>query len=89
MNSCPFKDKRQNMNSKNSKNELCSKEQLDKFLNKICIWNLSFMERPLSGKLIEVNKNYFLIEMRDGRTLCARRDCINGFGMTRKQEQAI
>ena len=73
------------MNSKNSKNELCSKEQLDKFLNKIIIWNLSFMERPLSGKLIEVNKNYFLIEMKDGRTLVARIDTVIGFGMARKQ----
>ena len=75
------------MTKKNSKNgnEFCSKEQLEKFLNRICIWNLSFMERPLSGKLVEVTDEYFLIEMRDGRTLVARRDCIVGFGMTRKQ----
>ena len=77
------------MTKKKNKNEFCSKEQLEKFLNKICIWNLSFAERPLSGKLVEVTDEYFLIEMKDNRTLCARRDCINGFGMTRKQEQAI
>ena len=77
------------MTKKKNNNEFCSKEQLEKFLNKICIWNLSFAERPLSGKLVEVTDEYFLIEMKDGRTLCARRDCINGFGMTRKQEQAI
>ena len=77
------------MTKKKNNNEFCSKEQLEKFLNKICIWNLSFAERPLSGKLVEVTDEYFLIETKDGRTLVARRDCITGFGMTRKQEQAI
>lgn len=43
------------------------------------------MDRPLTGKLMEVNDEYFLIEMRDGRTLIARLDCVIGFGMAKHQ----
>ena len=50
----------------------CSQEQLEKFKGKVCIWNLTFMDRPLTGKLLEVTDECFLIEMRDGRTLVAR-----------------
>jgi hypothetical protein len=73
------------MNNKNSINKFCSYEQLEKFLGKIIIWNLSFMEKPITGKLLEVNSDYFLIEMRDGRTLVASINSIIGFGMARKQ----
>lgn len=76
-------------NSINIKNKLCSYEQLKKFLNKIIIWNLSFMGQPITGKLIEINPDYFLIEMRDGRTLVARIDSIIGFGMAKKQSEAV
>jgi hypothetical protein len=70
-----------------SKINFCSREQLEKFIGKICIWNLSFMERPLTGRLIEVNKDYFLIEMRDGRTLVASINSVVGFGMAKHQPQ--
>ena len=66
-------------------NGVCSHEQLKKFLNKVIIWNLSFMDRPTSGKLIEINKDYFVIEMLDGRTLVARIDTVIAFAMARKQ----
>lgn len=66
-------------------NKFCSSEQLEKFLGKIIIWNLSFMDKPITGKLIEVNSDYFLIQMRDGRTLVARIDSIIGFGMVKHQ----
>jgi hypothetical protein len=72
--------------SKSSK--FCSQEQLEKFKGKVCIWNLTFMERPLTGKLLEVTDEYFLLEMRDGRTLVARLDCVVGFGMTKHQPEA-
>lgn len=79
------------MTSKNSDatiNSFCSHEQLEKFLGKICIWNLSFMKSPITGRLIECNDNFILIEMRDGRTLCAKVNCINGFAMTKNQHPA-
>ena len=72
-------------NNKNTINKFCSYEQLEKFLCKIIIWNLSFMDKPITGKLLEINPEYFLIEMRDGRTLVARIDSIIGFGMAKKQ----
>lgn len=72
-------------NTKNKINKFCSHEQLAKFLNKIIIWNLSFMDKPITGKLIEVNTDYFLIEMRDGRTLVASINSIIGFGMAKNQ----
>ena len=43
------------------------------------------MEKPITGKLLEVNSDYFLIEMRDGRTLVASINSIIGFGMAKKQ----
>ena len=66
-------------------NSFCSYEQLEKFLGKIIIWNLSFMDKPITGKLLEVNSDYFLIEMRDGRTLVASINSIIGFGMIKHQ----
>jgi hypothetical protein len=69
-------------------NVFCSQEQLEKFKGKVCIWNLAFMDRPLTGKLAEVNPDYFLIEMRDGRMLVARLDCVVGFGMAKHQPEA-
>lgn len=72
-------------NNKNTINKFCSSEQLEKFLGKIIIWNLSFMDKPITGKLIEVNSDYFLIEMRDGRTLVASINSIIGFGMIKHQ----
>ena len=72
-------------NNKSTINKLCSSEQIKKFLNKIIIWNLSFMDQPITGKLIEINGDYFLIEMKDGRTLVARVDTVIAFGMAKKQ----
>jgi hypothetical protein len=74
--------------TKNSSNSIfCSHEQLEKFVNKVCIWNLTFMGRPLTGKLLEVTDECVLIEMRDGRTLVARLDCVVGFGMAKHQPE--
>ena len=75
-------------NDKTTINTFCSREQLNRFIGKICIWNLSFMHSPVTGKLIECNDNFILIEMRDGRTLCAKINCINGFAMAKKQHHA-
>jgi hypothetical protein len=48
------------------------------------------MDKLITGKLLEVNNDYFLIEMRDGRTLVARIDSIIGFGMVKHQpEEAV
>jgi hypothetical protein len=71
--------------NKNTIKKICSYEQLEKFLNKIIIWNLSFMDKPITGRLLEINSDYFLIQMRDGRTLVARIDSIVGFGMAKNQ----
>ena len=72
-------------NTKNTISKFCSHEQLEKFLGKIIIWNLSFMDKPITGKLLEVNPDYFLIEMKDGRTLVASINSIIGFGMVKNQ----
>jgi hypothetical protein len=62
---------------------------MEKFVNKICVFDLSFMERSITGKVVEINPNYILLEMRDGRLLCARLDTILGFGMVKNQPGAI
>ncbi|MCK9404868.1 MAG: hypothetical protein M0Q47_00430 [Methanothrix sp.] len=43
------------------------------------------MDKPITGKLLEVNADYFLIQMRDGRTLVASINSIIGFGMVKHQ----
>ncbi len=76
------------MTSKNIKatiNNFCSQEQLEKFLNKICVFDLTFMDRSITGRVKEVSKDFLLLEMRDGRLLCARIDCVQGFGMVKNQ----
>jgi hypothetical protein len=75
-------------NIKTTINTFCSHEQLKKFIGKICIWNFTFMKSAITGKLIDVTSDYMLIEMRDGRTMCAKLACINGFAMTKKQRVA-
>jgi hypothetical protein len=80
------------MTSKNNKlsiNSFCSKEQLEKFLEKICVFDLTFMERSITGRVKEVSQDFILLEMRDGRLLCARIDCVLGFGMVKNQPGAV
>lgn len=80
------------MTSKNNKlsiNSFCSKEQLEKFIEKICVFDLTFMDRSITGRVKEVNKDFLLLEMRDGRLLCARIDCVLGFGMVKNQPGAV
>ena len=74
-----------NKNTKISINSFCSKEQLEKFLDKVCVFDLSFMDRSITGRVKEVNEDFLLLEMRDGRLLCARIDCVLGFGMVKTQ----
>ena len=78
-------DNMKNKNNKNNNYRFCSKSQLDRFMGKVCVWNLSFMRNPICGKLIEVTDSYFLIEMQDGRALVASIESIVGFGMTRNK----
>lgn len=66
-------------------NSFCSYEQLEKFLNKVCVFDLTFMDKSITGMVKEVGKDFILLEMRDGRLLCARIDCVLGFGMVRNQ----
>ncbi len=74
-----------NKNNKLSINSFCSQEQLEKFLDKVCVFDLSFMDRSVTGRVKEVSKDFILLEMRDGRLLCARIDCVQGFGMVKNQ----
>jgi hypothetical protein len=81
------------MTSKNNKativnetiNSFCSQEQLVKFLNTICVVDFSFMKKSVTGRIKEVGPEFILLEMRDGRLLCARIDCVQGFGMVKNQ----
>ena len=70
-------------------NSFCSYEQLGMFLGTICIFNLTFMDRSITGMVKEVGKDFILLEMRDGRLLCARMDTILGFGMVKNQPGAV
>lgn len=70
-------------------NSFCSYEQLGMFLGTICIFNLTFMDRSITGMVKEVGKDFILLEMRDGRLLCARLDTILGFGMVKNQPGAV
>ncbi len=67
----------------------CSREQLEKFLNTICVFDLTFMERSVTGRVKEVGDDFILLEMRDGRLLCARIDCVLGFGMIKNQPRVV
>jgi hypothetical protein len=78
-----------NKNNKLSINSFCSQEQLEKFLDKVCVFDLSFMDRSVTGRVKEVGKDFILLEMRDGRLLCARIDCVQGFGMVKNQPGAV
>lgn len=79
----------QSKDSVSTINSLCSKEQLESFINKVCIWNLSFMKGPIVGQLIEINDKGFVLEMRDGRLLVARLDTVVGFGMVKNQPAEV
>jgi hypothetical protein len=86
---CHAKGSTQNMTNKSINtttiNSFCSYEQLERFLGTICIFNLTFMDRSITGMVKEVGKDFILLEMRDGRLLCARMDTIMGFGMVKNQ----
>jgi hypothetical protein len=85
----PQMPKRKNImtseNNKASINSFCSQEQAVKFLNTICVVDFSFMKKSVTGRIKEVGPEFILLEMRDGRLLCARIDCVQGFGMVKNQ----
>jgi|WetSurSiteA1Bulk_404760.scaffolds.fasta_scaffold54363_1 hypothetical protein len=73
------------LNKTDSVKTFCSKEQLEKQLGKTHVWNLTFLERTITGKLVEVGGDFVIIELRDNRRIVARADTILGFGETKSQ----
>jgi len=43
------------------------------------------MAKNVTGRVKEVNDNFVLLEMKDGRLMCARIDTVIGFGMVKNQ----
>ena len=66
-----------------------TEEYLDTFLGKVCIFNLSFLKNPISGKLVEIRRDHITIEMRDGRRLCASMAAVAGFCETKRQPGGV
>lgn len=63
--------------------------ELEKFLGKDADFDLSFMDRSITGRVKEVGQDFLLLEMRDGRHSYARIDCVLGFGMVKNQAEAV
>lgn len=58
--------------------------QLDEFLNRVNAYRLSYLDKSITGRLIEVNDEYLKIQLRSGDMICCRLDCLESIWYIRQ-----
>lgn len=65
-----------------------NKINLNEFLGKINAYQLSFLPKSFTGKLIEQNGNYLKIELRSGSVIMAHVDSLVSIWHIRQKQEA-
>ena len=55
-----------------------SNDRFVPYLNILSYINVSYMERAIVGKIIDLSDNYISVQKRDGRVLLVRRKAVLG-----------
>jgi hypothetical protein len=61
---------------------------VEPFMNKINAYAFKFMDKSITGRLIEKNGDYIMIEMKSGGVICAHLDTLQSIWNIRLNAQA-
>lgn len=66
-----------------------NKINLNEFLGKINAYQLSFLPKSITGKLIEQNGNFLKIQLRSGNVIVASVDSLKAIWHIRQKQEVI
>jgi len=61
--------------------------KLNEFLGKINAYSLSFLDKSITGRLIEANNDYVKIQLRSGDVIYCQIDCLKSIWHIRQPNQ--
>lgn len=66
-----------------------NKINLNEFIGKINAYKLSFLEKSITGRLIEQNGNFLKIQLRSGNVIVAHIDSLVSIWQIRQRQEAV
>jgi len=66
-----------------------NKINLNEFLGKINAYMLSFLEKSITGKLVEQNGDFLKIELRNGNVIVASVDSLKAIWHIRQKQEVV
>lgn len=66
-----------------------NKINLNEFIGKINAYKLSFLEKSITGRLIEQNGNFLKIQLRSGNVIVAHIDSLVSIWNIRQKQEAV
>lgn len=66
-----------------------NKINLNEFIGKINAYKLSFLEKSITGRLIEENGNFLKIQLRSGNVIVAHIDSLVSIWQIRQRQEAV
>jgi hypothetical protein len=66
-----------------------NKINLNEFLGKINAYKLSFLEKSITGKLVELNGDFLKIELRNGNVIVASVDSLKAIWNIRQKQGVV
>jgi hypothetical protein len=66
-----------------------NKINLNEFSGKINAYKLSFLEKSITGKLVELNGDFLKIELRNGNVIVASADSLKAIWHIRQKQEVV
>lgn len=63
--------------------------KLDEFLNKVNAYSLSFLDKSITGRLIEADNDFVKIQLRSGDVICCHIDCLKSIWHIRQPQETV
>jgi len=63
--------------------------KLKEFLGKVNAYSLSFLDRSVTGRLIEADNGFIKIQLRSGDVICCHIDCLKSIWNIRQPQEAV
>jgi hypothetical protein len=73
------------MNNQNKQNTI----NIEPFINRINAYVFKFMDKSITGRLVETNGDYLTIELKSGSVIVAHIDSLVSIWNIRSKEEAI
>lgn len=63
--------------------------KFNEFLNRVNAYQLSFLDKSITGRLIEANSDYLKIQFRSGDVICCQIDCLKSIWHIRQPNPEV